>query len=168
MQLEQRPVTLAVGAHGADHDDDQVDGERSPAHQEGPEQDGERQRPPHVVAPPPALSTPPPAAAGKGRNPSGVDACQHEHVDVEEADNPQGDNEEDNEADHDDVGVEEAHHEHGRHPTRRPNHTQNGSGAPHSHDDVVPKRVEDGDVTESKNMKFNYLLQVLTNSICST
>lgn len=80
-----------------------------------------------------------------------MDARQHEHVDVEEADNHQGDYEEDDKADHDEIGVEEPHHQQGRHPTCCPDDTQDGSCAPHCHDVVVSKCMEDGDVTASEN-----------------
>lgn len=113
MQLEQRSVTLTVRVHGAHHDNDEVDEKWRPAHHESPKQDGESHGPSHAVAPPSLMPTPPAAAGGQGSNLPGMDACQHEHVDIEEVDHRQGDDEEDHKADHDDLGVEEPHHEHG-------------------------------------------------------
>lgn len=112
MQLEQGSVTLAVRVQGAHHDDDEVDKKRCPTHHECSEQDGESQHPSHAIPTPPLMTTPPPAAVGQRSDLPGMDACQHEHVDVEEADYCQGENEEDNKADNDEGGFEELHHEH--------------------------------------------------------
>ncbi len=160
MQLEQRSVTLAVRVHGAHHDDDEVEGKWRPTHHECPKQDGESQGSSHAASPPPLTPTLPPATGGQSSDLPGVDARQHEHVDVEEADNHQGDDEEDNKADHDELGVEEPHHEHGRHPTCCPDDTQDGPCAPHCHDVVVSKSTEDGDVTGSENKSFYNLLNL--------
>lgn len=103
VQLEQRPVTLAVRVHGAHHDDDEVDKEWRPAHHKRPKQDGEGYGPSHTVAPPPVMPVPPSATGGQGSNLPGMDACQHEHVDIQEVDNHQGDEEEDHKADHDEL-----------------------------------------------------------------
>lgn len=54
MQLEQRSVTLAVGVHGAHHDDDKVEKKWRPANHQRPKQDGDGLGPSHV-APPPLL-----------------------------------------------------------------------------------------------------------------
>jgi len=152
VQLEQRAVALAVRVGGAHHDDDEVEEERRPAHHEHPEQDGEGQGPSRAAAPSPPTPTLPAADGGQGRDLPGVDARQHEHVDVEEADDRQGDDEEDDEEDHDELGGEEAHHEHGGHAARRPDDGQRGLGAPHRHDVVVAEGVEDGDVTGGKQI----------------
>lgn len=112
MQLEQRSVTFTVWVHGTHHDDNEVDEKWRPTHHECPKQNGESQGPSHTVAPPPLMPTPPPAAGGQSSDLPGMDASQHEHVHIEEADNHQGDDEEDNKADHDEPGGEEPHHEH--------------------------------------------------------
>lgn len=110
VELEQRAVTLTVWVGRAHHDDDEVEEKRRPAHYESPKEDGESQGPSHAsaAAPPPLLP-----AAGQSCDLPGVDSRQHEHVDVEEADGRQGDHEEDDKADHDELGGEEPHHEHG-------------------------------------------------------
>ena len=113
VQLEQGAVTLTVRVHGAHREENEVEEKRRPTHNERPKQDGQSQGPSHAAAPPPLAAKLPPTAAGQGSNLSGMDACQHEHVEVEEADNCQGDDKEDNKADHDELGVEEPHHEHG-------------------------------------------------------
>lgn len=113
MQLEQGSVTLAVRVQGAHRDDDEVDKKRRPTHHKRPEQDGESQHPSHAIAPPPLMTTPPPAAVGQRSDLPGMDARQHEHVHIQEADQCKGENEEDNKADNDEGGFEELHHEHG-------------------------------------------------------
>lgn len=128
-----------------------MDKKRRPAHHKGSEQDGEGQGSSHAIAPPPIPPTP---TAGQSSNLPGMDACQHKHVDVEGVDDCQGDDEEDNEADHDDLRVKEPHHEHCRDATRCPDDTQDGPRAPHRHNVVVSKGVEYGDVAENDNNKI--------------
>lgn len=159
MQLEQRSITLTVWVHGAHHNDDEVEEERGPTHQERPEQDSESQGPSHVPAPPTVMTTPAAAGDGESGDLPGVDASQHEHVDVEEADDRQGDEEEDDEADHDEVEVEEPHHEHGHHPACRPDDPQDNPSAPHCHDVVVSECMEYGDVTGRENKSLDHLLK---------
>lgn len=113
VELEQRAVTLTVWVRRAHHDDDEVEEKRRPAHYESPKEDGESQGPSHAAAaPPPLVPTLPPATGGQSCDPPGVHSRQHEHVDVEEADGRQGDDEEDDKADHDELGSKEPHHEH--------------------------------------------------------
>lgn len=122
--------------------------EWGPAHHERSEEDGEGQGPSHAVAPPPPppTSTPPTPAGGQSGNVPGMYAGQHEHVGVDEVDDHQGDNEEDHKADHDDVRIEEPHHEHRRDAACCPDDAQDGARAPHRHDVVVAKGVEYGNV----------------------
>lgn len=150
VELKQRPVALAVRIHGAHHHEDEVEKEGPPTNHERPEQDGQGQDAPHAVAPAPLVLMLP-AAVGQGGNLPGVDARKYEHVDVQEVDDHRGDDEEDDEAAHDEVGVEEPHHERGRNAASRPDGPQDGPCAPHGHDVVVAKCVEDGDVPESRN-----------------
>lgn len=110
VKLKQRSVALAVRVHGAHHEDDEVEKKRCPANHKCPKQDGQSQDAPHAIAPSPLVPLPP-TAVGQGSNLPGVDACKNEHVDVQEVDNCQGDNEEDNKAAHDEVGMEELHHQ---------------------------------------------------------
>lgn len=112
MQLKQRSVTLAVRVLGAYHDDDEVDKKRGPTHHKCPKQDGESQGPSHAVATPPLMPALPTVTGGQSSNVSGMDACQHEHVNIEEADNHQRDEKEDNKADLDELGGKEPDHEH--------------------------------------------------------
>lgn len=154
MQLEKWAVTLAVRVHGAHHEYDEMDKKRRPAHHKGSEQDGEGQGSSHAVAPPLLTAIPSTPTGGQSSNLPGMDACQHKHVDVERVDDCQGDDEEDNEADHDDLWVEEPHHEHRWDATCCPDDTQDGPRAPHRHNVVVSKGVEYGDVTENDNNKI--------------
>lgn len=127
--------------------------EWGPAHHERSEEDGKGQGPSHAVAPPPPSPSPPPTptrptpASGQSSNVPGMYAGQHEHVGVDQVDDHQGDDEEDHEADHDDVGIEEPYHEHRRDAARCPDDAQDGGRAPHRHDVVVAQGVEYGDVT---------------------
>lgn len=45
-----------------------------------------------------------------------MDARQHEHVDIQGADNHQGDEKQYNEADHDELEVKEQYHQHAQAP----------------------------------------------------
>lgn len=111
--------------------------EWGPAHHEHSEEDGEGQGPSHAVALPPTTPTPPAPTGGQGSNFPGMYAGQHEHVGVDEVDDHQGDNEEDHKAGHDDVGIEEPHHEHRQDAACCPDGAQDGARAPHRHDVVV-------------------------------
>lgn len=154
VQLEQGAIALTVGVHGAGHDDEEVEEERCPAHHKGAEQQGQSQGSPHAAPPPLSPTTLPSTAHGQGCDLPGVDACQHEHVDVEEADHRQGDDKEDDEADHSDVGVKESHHEYSTDATRRPDDAQDEPGTKHGHDVVVPQCIEDCDVAKMKTNDF--------------
>lgn len=90
-------------------------------------------------------------AVGQGGNLPGMDAWKYEHVHIQEVDNHQGDNEEDDKAAHDEVGIKEPHHEHGWNGTSSPDDAQDSPCALHGHDVVVAQRVEDGDIPESEN-----------------
>lgn len=151
VELKQRSVTLAVWVHGAHHEEDEVEKKWCPANHKRPKYDGESQYAPHAVAPPPQLLMPP-TAIGQGSNLPGMDAWKYEHVYVQEVNNHQGDNEEDHEAAHDEVGNEEPHHEHGWDGARGPDGTQDGPRALHGHDVVVAESMEDGDIPESESV----------------
>lgn len=125
---------------------------RGPAHHEHSKEDSEGQGSSHAVAPPAPTPTPPPSIVGQSGNFLGMYAGQQEHVDVDQVDDRQGDNEEDYKAGHDDVGIEEPDHQHGRDAARCPDGTQDGTRAPHCHDVVVSKGVEYGDITASTKM----------------
>lgn len=77
-----------------------------------------------------------------------MDAWQYEHVYIQVVDNRQGDEEDDDKAAHDVVGIEEPHHERGGNATSCPDDAQDGRCALHGHDVVVAESVEDGDVPE--------------------
>lgn len=149
VELEQRAVALAVRVHGARHEEDEVEEKRRPANHKGPKQDGESQDASHAVAPAPQVPMLP-AAVGQGSDLPGVDAGKDEHVYIQEVDHHQGDDKEDDKAAHDEVGVEEPHHEHGRNAAGCPDGAQDGARAPRGHDVVVAESVEDGDVPESE------------------
>lgn len=121
---------------------------RGPAHHEHSKEDGEGQGPSHAVAPPPPTPAPTTSIGRQSGNFLGMYASQHEHVDVDQVDNHQGDNKEDHKAGHDDVGIKEPHHEDSRDAACCPDDAQDGSGAPHCHDVVVSKGMEYGDITE--------------------
>ena len=144
VQLEQRAVALAVRVGVARHDQDEVEEERGPAHHKRAEQYGERHHASHV-APAPTVTLPLYAQRVSG-DLSSMATRQQEHVDVEEDYEKQGDGEDGYEEGLDEGGVEEAHHEHGRHATRRPDEGQDGGRAAHRHDVVVAERVEDSEV----------------------
>lgn len=154
VKLKKRSVALTVRVQGAHHDQDHMEGKRCPANQKRPEQYSKSQGPPHAAAPPPLPPAGPSTAAREGRNLPGVDPRQQEHVDVQEADNHQGDHEDDHKADHEERKVEEPHHEQRRHPTRRPDEPQDGRRALHRHDVVVSESVEDSDVAAKRNSKM--------------
>lgn len=92
-----------------------------------------------------------PTAIGQGSNLPGMDACKYEHVYIQEVNKYQGDDEEDDKAAHDEVGIEEPHHEHGWNTTRCPDDAQDDPRALHGHDVVVAECMEDGDIPESEN-----------------
>lgn len=149
VKLKHRSVALAVWVHWAHHEDDEVQKEWPPANHEGPKQDGQSQNASHAMAPPPLVLMLP-TTIGQGGNLPGMDACEYEHVDIQDVDNCQGDDEEDDKAAHDEVGIEEPHHEHGGNTASCPDDTQDGASALHGHDVVVAECVEDGDIPESE------------------
>lgn len=147
MELEKWAEALAVRVHRAHHEYDEMDKKRGPAHHKHSEKNGEGQGPSHAVAPPAATPPPLPSIIGESGNFLGMYAGQQEHVDVDQVDDNQWDNEKDNKAGHDDVGIKKPDHQHCRDAACCPDGTQDGTGAPHSHDVVVSKGVENGDIT---------------------
>lgn len=83
-----------------------------------------------------------------------MDARQHEHEDIQGADNHQGDEKQYDEADHDELEVKEQYHQHAQAPTYSPDDAQDGPSALHCHDVVVSECMEDGDVTGRETNHF--------------
>lgn len=154
VQLEQRSVTLAVGVCWAHHDDDEVEKKWPPTHHKCPKQNGDSEGPSHVAAPPLLILGIIPGTGRQCRNLSGMDARQHEHVDIQEADNHQTDEEQHDEADHDELEVKEPNQQHSQAPAYCPDDAQHGRRALHRHDVMVSECMEDGDVTGRQTSDF--------------
>lgn len=129
-KVEISKVTVAEGASGTGEDEDEVEEEGTPAEDEHPEQDGERDGSLHARGLAPVFV--------KRHDATGVHVRQDEHVHVQHGVEHQGDAEEGDEA-HDDgvVGVVDDEEDAGG-DARAPHHHDDGDGALCRHDAVVP------------------------------
>jgi len=118
----------------------QVEEEGSPADDEDPQQDGERDGALHAG---PLVDG---VVAGQGGDTLDVGTRQHEHVAVEGGHDEQHGEEHGDQADDDGGGVRVDDEDDPATRTEGPDPPNDASGSPHRHDVVVPQCVEDSDV----------------------
>lgn len=130
----------AVQVPRAGNHQDEVQEEGSPADDEDPQQDGQRDGPLHAG---PLVDG---VVAGQSGDALDVRARQHEHVAVEGGHDEQHGKEHGDEADDDRRGVRVDDEDDPAAGAEGPNPSDDATGPSHRHDVVVPQCVEDGDV----------------------
>lgn len=140
IHVEVRHEAHAVEVPGARNHQDEVEEEGSPADDEDPQQDGQRDGSLH------AGSLVDGVVAGEGGDALHVRARQHEHVAVEGGHDEQHGKEHGDQADDDRGGVWVDDEDDPAASAEGPNPSDDATSPSHGHDVVVPQCIEDGDV----------------------
>lgn len=127
-----------------DHQDE-VQEEGSPADDEDPQQDGERDGPLHAG---PLVDG---VVTGEGGDALDVRAGQHEHVAVEGSHDEEHGEEHGDQADDDGGGVRVDDEDDAAACAESPDSPDDAACSLHCHDVVVPQRIEDGDVPVNRS-----------------